>query len=143
MVAKSYRQAKLIPGFLAGCMAFLSASVLSAPQTSSCADQFRVNYTVQPRGEVLWISPDHVPQTELPAINEAKAGSTMLTLSLKRRSDTHLIAEFTMSSPDHKEALVASIAMDSAPPTPYSGYVKNVESGSVWGISLLPICKDA
>lgn len=133
---------KWIRSVVAGSFVCLSASVFSSDLPGPCVDQFRVTYTVQPRGEVLWISPDHVPQTGLPTMNEAKAGSTMLTLNLKRRSSTHLLAEFTMTTPDHKEALVASIAMDRAHPTPYSGYVANVESGSVWGISLLPMCRN-
>ena len=117
-------------------------SAFSGELPGACVDQYRIIYTVQPAGEVHWISPDHVPQSVLPVVNEAKAGSTILTLGLKRYSSTHLIAEFTMTTSKHKEALLATIEMDDSQPKTYSGQILNVQSGSVWGISLSPICRE-
>lgn len=107
---------------------------------SDCRDRYRVVYTVKPAGQQYWISPDHVPQTALPLKNEASAGKTMLTLNLSRRTQSHLIAEFTMQDSERVEALVASIAMDQSHPTTYGGSITNSESGSIWAISLTPMC---
>lgn len=128
---------------VAASVACLTATAYAGNLTGDCADQYRIAYTVKPVGEVVWISPDHVPQSKLPVMNEASAGSTTLALSLSRRSPTQLIVEFTMTSPTRKEALLAAIAMDSDHPVPFSGHIKNSESGSTWGISLSPICRES
>ncbi|WP_131421387.1 hypothetical protein [Comamonas thiooxydans] len=127
---------------VAASVACLTATAYAGNLTGDCADQYRIAYTVKPVGEVVWISPDHVPQSALPAMNEATAGSTTLRLSLSRRSPTQLVAEFTMTSPIHNEALLVAIAMDSHHPQPFSGHIKNSESGSTWGISISPICSE-
>lgn len=100
---------------------------------------YEVMFSARPAGTTLWISPLKPFLVTLPSHLEATGGTIGMSLRLKRRDDTVILAEFEMQTESERNAALYALQVDKREP---DALVRDVmdENGNRWSIQLYPRC---